>query len=201
MFFLVKGNIRFVSNFDAHSLDSNSFFEQPSSLSFFASRFSLPKRFKSTVQADKSLEYDSKGNISESCKWLAEASLWSPWKHTCTVEAASVCDVMSIDACKFAELVAEDATFWLKIRQYANSFVKWLNDQAELCCHGGLDLGPHRKMLHKITNSAFLTEGGSVGQIVSFESPDAIQSLVNGVKSRIKKSTYFTCAAARMMGR
>eukprot|EP00746_Dinoflagellata_sp_MGD_P036234 gnl/MRDRNA2_/MRDRNA2_186909_c0_seq1.p1 gnl/MRDRNA2_/MRDRNA2_186909_c0~~gnl/MRDRNA2_/MRDRNA2_186909_c0_seq1.p1 ORF type:complete len:614 (+),score=79.03 gnl/MRDRNA2_/MRDRNA2_186909_c0_seq1:3-1844(+) len=92
--------------------------------------------------AGRSQEYHLDGSLSDCCKWLAEASLWVPWVHTCTVSAISNCDLISIDACEFADLIVQDQTYWLNSSQYATLFIEWLNDQAKFCQHGGLDLGP-----------------------------------------------------------
>eukprot|EP00746_Dinoflagellata_sp_MGD_P070825 gnl/MRDRNA2_/MRDRNA2_289406_c0_seq1.p1 gnl/MRDRNA2_/MRDRNA2_289406_c0~~gnl/MRDRNA2_/MRDRNA2_289406_c0_seq1.p1 ORF type:complete len:183 (-),score=28.04 gnl/MRDRNA2_/MRDRNA2_289406_c0_seq1:6-533(-) len=98
--------------------------------------------------------YDSRGNIFESHKWLAEASLWSPWAHECTVEASSECDVLSIDAGEFAELAAADADLCLQFSKYASSFVHWLNNEFDRTFHGGLDLGPQKHVLNLAAHSA-----------------------------------------------
>lgn len=156
MFFVGKGKIKVV-------LPSIATSQSKPAINLFNGIRSLSRAM--TLSRQKGPDYDSKGRMNESCKWLAEASLWTPWVHTCTVKAASTCDVMSIDAQKFATVVSEEVTFWPQCCEYAHSFVGWLNNQGEPCLHGMLDLGPPMAILNAHAEKASVVEVDTMNSI------------------------------------
>ena len=62
-------------------------------------------------------------------KGCCEAALWTSWVHIGTLHAATMCDIVSIDASKFSELVRGYETVDSFTVSYARVFVRKLNDK------------------------------------------------------------------------
>jgi len=64
--------------------------------------------------------------IVQSCQWISEATLWTPWAHQGMLKAASDCRLCVLDSAKFMQLVEKD-DYDFDVRLYARTFVHCMN--------------------------------------------------------------------------
>lgn len=60
-------------------------------------------------------------------QWICEPSLWTPWTHLGDLHATTECDLISIDAHSFGEVVQKNSLTCQLAATYAASYVEMLN--------------------------------------------------------------------------
>merc|ERR550514_1394880 len=98
---------------------------------YFVKHGSLTYIQKQKEEGSATSKTTTKAILLEVDTWVAEAVLWTPWKHAGELRATTECELIAINGDEFRQAVQGFPRCLIAASQYAESFVLELNDSRE----------------------------------------------------------------------